>query len=283
MFAYFWNSENHLSNLTFWIELVGSLVEVFVVASYLFTFGKEPTEEVKKQREHRAEVFAFVAAIIVVTVVLGNHRIAQLQKSMADAADPLNQPVRSATARLRFSVREGSDVGRIDQVKSATSMLGFNRRDELLNKPAFDLKASAIEVWPNGDCFMDFALNTRIASFQPITEPVGKLLASLDKCLLWVNEIANAPSTDFEITSGIATLTFNSTADKIFVFPAQKSPPHVMIFIGVESDSKKTNVVWDSRINRSITGGTVDVSVVAGSMMNVMTDNGLIMYNPHLE
>src|SRR5580704_4541606 len=78
MFAYFWNSEAHLGSLVFWTELIGSLIEIAVVASYLFTFAKEPTEEVRTQREHRAEVFGLLAAIIVLTVVLGNRRIGVL-------------------------------------------------------------------------------------------------------------------------------------------------------------------------------------------------------------
>jgi hypothetical protein len=256
MFAYFWNSEIHLNNFVFWTELCGSLIEVVVAMAYLLTLGKQITEAVKKQREHRIELFALVAAIILPLVVVCSHRIGQLQETRIAEINPLKHPVLTATASAHFSVVSGFDLNRIDRSRRFVSSLIFSQRWHPINRADLSFTSETIEALAGSECFINFTWDSSMAFFLPTPKTVGETLASLDKCSLSANNIKpgsdnSAPA--FEITGGEVTLILNSTVQKKFILLPQKPPFPLIDLVGIESGTNISRVTWKSDLRNAPT------------------------------
>ena len=70
MILYFWDSEVHLNNLAFAIEVVGCVIEIVVAVVAVATLPKVWTEERKERTKRLAEFFGIVAAGIQQVVVI---------------------------------------------------------------------------------------------------------------------------------------------------------------------------------------------------------------------
>jgi hypothetical protein len=79
LFSYFWDSEVHLNNLAFGIEVVGCLIEIIIAIIAVVTLPKVWTEERKERIKKLAEFFGIVAAIVFLVALVSNRRTSALQ------------------------------------------------------------------------------------------------------------------------------------------------------------------------------------------------------------
>jgi hypothetical protein len=88
VWSYFWDSQSHLSNIAFWLELGGALLEVVVSAVIVATFKKEWSDEKLKGRlELLFEIGFLIAAIIALVAIVSNRRTETLIKREEQAKD----------------------------------------------------------------------------------------------------------------------------------------------------------------------------------------------------
>ena len=80
MFSYFWDSEVHLNNVAFAIELLGCVIEVIIAIIAIYTFPKDWAEKRVERIKKLGESFAVVTAIIVLVVLISNRRTSFLQE-----------------------------------------------------------------------------------------------------------------------------------------------------------------------------------------------------------
>src|ERR1022692_91576 len=89
--SYLWDSQQHLSNAAFWMELSGAVVEVIVGILIVSTFHRKWDEEAKERLEFLFELAFLVAATKMLVAVISNRRIETLrekdEKAAADKAE----------------------------------------------------------------------------------------------------------------------------------------------------------------------------------------------------
>jgi hypothetical protein len=79
--SFFWDSQDHLSTLAFWLELGGAVVEVVVSIVIVTTFNKDWEEKRRKRIEFLFEIGFLIAAAIAVVAIVSNRRIETLRES----------------------------------------------------------------------------------------------------------------------------------------------------------------------------------------------------------
>ena len=80
LFSYFWDSEVHLNNLAFVIEVVGCAIEIIIATIAVVTLPKAWAKERKERIKKLAESFAIVAAIVFLVALVSNRRTSSLQE-----------------------------------------------------------------------------------------------------------------------------------------------------------------------------------------------------------
>jgi hypothetical protein len=102
--SYFWDSEVHLNNLAFVIEVVGCAIEVIVAIIAVATLPKVWTDERKERTKKLAEFFGIIAAIIFLVVLVSNRRTNALQEKR------LSVEINSAQTNAKIALSKAAEI-----------------------------------------------------------------------------------------------------------------------------------------------------------------------------
>jgi len=165
LFSYFWDSEVHLNNLAFGVEVTGCIIEIIIAVIAIATFPKDWSEEQKARIRRLAEIFGVVAAIIFLVALVSNRRTSSLQEArLENKYDVLESKSRWRTIspeqtkrfisltkndfKFQIWVRMGPPHAETDsfayQIRGLLDLAGFAETN----------KTEAIARWPEGQELM---------------------------------------------------------------------------------------------------------------------------------
>jgi hypothetical protein len=81
LLSYFWESESHLHDLVFGVDLGGGVIDVILCIITLVMLRRELTEHENKKVERMIESGALIVAILVLVTIFGIERLATLQET----------------------------------------------------------------------------------------------------------------------------------------------------------------------------------------------------------
>lgn len=256
--SYIWDSEVHLGNLAFGVELSGCLIEIVVAMVGVATLPKEWTKRRKDHIRHQFEAFGVIASIIFLVALVSNHRIDTLRderiekqakgiqqqiaqsSSKANALDPTNGPVRIIEAHVFFQLKKVPEDVKIRSNIYCAWLVLWNPISESWKtnrhfSPSLPgantlvcIHLFAESFTANTNYFANFSLDFRPSSDPDFVEPFFSTNPNLPAIeVLNGLEAFNLSVFSFlpsnaEIVQGDVVVTINSSLRRKFPIPAQK-------------------------------------------------------------
>ncbi len=223
MFSYFWNSENHLNNAAFAIELLGCVIEVIIAIVAIANFPKYWAERRIERIKKLGESFAVVTAIIVLVVLISNRRINSLQelrqsKEFRKSQEASSQAQNAAKTAEEASANAALQAEKLAAANSKVAELEAKTAQRTIKPVDREKFIQLLKIAPKGRVQVQIngSCGEEITTYA--TE-IGEMIASAG----YDTPRGNALAFDAPVYKGVFIIVANATNQPPFSGPIQNA------------------------------------------------------------
>jgi hypothetical protein len=205
LFLSFWDSPNQLETVTFWFDLGGAVVEFGVAITAAIIAHKEFGKEREKALEKYVAVFAGIAAFLVLTTALLNHRVSVLRNRESEEKDKEVEKARSTASNAQAVAAKAMTAAK-DAINTASTFKHRSLSEEQIQSAKSILskysgtKAKIMAAGNDADSGMFAKQLESILNSCGWTVPGGRMAAVSGMGLdarnveIWINRESDVPA-----------------------------------------------------------------------------------------